>query len=76
MKSIMDTDEQPESFVIFSANNGGAVLKHRSEIAGGPPNDNGECILYLWSGPSVYVTATIAQVGRALGAEAAELRRE
>jgi hypothetical protein len=72
----MDTDEKLESFVIFPANNGGAVLARRSEIAGGRPNDNGGCILYLRSGPSVYVAATIAQVGRALGAEAAELRRE
>jgi hypothetical protein len=67
--------ESKDDFVTFPANNGGAVLARRSEIAGGRPNDNG-CILYLRSGPSVYVAATIAQVGRALGAEAAELRRE
>lgn len=73
----MDTEDKTEdNFVIFPANNGGAVLARRSEIAGGRPNDNGGCILYLRSGPSVYVAATIAQVGRALGAEAAELRRE
>lgn len=73
----MDTEDKAEdNFVIFPANNGGAVLARRSEIAGGRPNDNGGCILYLRSGPSVYVAASIAQVGRALGAEAAELRRE
>jgi hypothetical protein len=69
-------DKADDNFVVWPANNGGSVLTRRSDIAGGRPNDNGGCILYLRSGPSVYVAATIAQVGRALGAETAELRRE
>lgn len=73
----METENKAEDkFVIFPANNGGAVLARRSDIAGGRPNDNGGCILYLRSGPSIYVAATIGQVGKALDAETAELRRE
>jgi hypothetical protein len=72
----METDDTiPEPFLTFPANNGGLVLARRSELAGGRPNESG-CILYLRSGPSLYVAASIAQVGMALGAEAAELRRE
>ncbi len=72
----MDTEEfDKDTFVTFPANNGGLVLARRSELAGGRPNDAGT-ILYLRSGPSLYVAASITQVAKALGAETAELRRE
>ncbi len=70
------SEETKHDFIVFPASNGGAVLARRSEIAGGRPNDNGGCILYLRSGPSIYVAASIAQVGRILEAEPADLRRE
>ncbi len=65
-----------DGFITLPANAGGQVLARRADICGGRPHDNGGCILYLRPGPSIYVAATIAQVATALGAEAAQLRRE
>ncbi|MFO1033358.1 MAG: hypothetical protein U1E15_04475 [Hyphomicrobiales bacterium] len=72
----MDTEETfDRQFITFPANNGGLVLAKRSELAGGRPNEAGT-ILYLRSGPSLYVAASMTQIAKALGAEPAELRRE
>lgn len=72
----MDTEEVfDRQFITFPANNGVLVLAKRSELAGGRPNEAGT-ILYLRSGPSLYVAASMTQVAKALGAEPAELRRD
>ena len=65
-----------DDFILLPAASGGGALARRSEIAGGRPNGNDGCIVYLRSGPSVYVSATIPQVARFLGAELADIKRE
>lgn|GEM_PF-3267417 len=67
--------EDEDGFLVFAAKKGDFVLARRSEIAGGRPDEGNSCILYLKSGPSIYVAAKISEVGRALGAELANVRK-
>lgn len=62
-----------DNFVVIPAKGGGALAR-RSEIAGGRPNGQDGCIIYLRSGPSIYCTASINQIAGFLGAEAAQVR--
>ena len=71
----MTTDKE-DAFILLPTTSGGGALARRSEIAGGRPNGDDGCIVYLRSGPSVYVNATIPQVARFLGAEVANIRRD
>lgn len=70
----MSRDAETEDFVLLPASNGQVALAKKSEIVGGRCQDNNNLsILYLRSGPSLYVNAPLAQIGRYLQAEMAEL---
>jgi hypothetical protein len=72
----MRDDSKTDNFILFPTVSGGGCLVRRDQIAGARPNGQDGSIIYLAAGPSVYTSATILQVGRYLGAETAELRRE
>jgi hypothetical protein len=73
----IETD-QADSFILLPAVSGGGALVRRSQISGSRANGangNEGSIVYLASGPSVYSTASILQLGRYLNAEVADLRQ-
>lgn len=74
--TMRDESKAEDSFIVLPTVSGGGALLRRSQIAGGRPNGQDGAIVYLAAGPSVYTTATIPQIGRYLGAETAELRRD
>jgi hypothetical protein len=65
-----------DGFVLLPAVSGGGALIRRNQIVGGRSNGPDGSILYLATGPSVYTSATIPQLGRYLAAEVADIRRE
>lgn len=69
MNSQSDTE-----FVALPASTG-VALARKSEIVGGRSHEGNTSVLYLRSGPSLYVAATISQISRYLEAEQAELGR-
>lgn len=71
-----ETDDGADGYLLLPAASGGGALVRRSQICGARNNSNEGAIVYLAAGPSVYTTATVPQLGRLLGAEVAELRRE
>jgi hypothetical protein len=72
----MNKETDISDFVLLPASNGQVALAKKSEIVGGRCQDNNNLsILYLRSGPSLYVNAPLAQIGRYLEAEQAELGR-
>lgn len=69
------TDDASE-FLLLPATGGQVALARKSEVVGGRAQDNSNAsILYLRSGPSLYVNAPLAQIGRYLGAEQADIGR-
>ena len=67
--------ENEDGFLVFPAKKGDYVLARRSEVAGGRPDEGNSSIIYLKSGPSIYVAAKMSEIGRALGAELANVRK-
>lgn len=65
-----------DDFILLPASAGGGALVRRSQIAGARANGPDGSIVYAMSGPSIYTTASIPQIGKYLNAEIAELRRE
>jgi hypothetical protein len=71
-----EKDDHEDGYLPLPAASGGGALVRRSQICGSRANGAEGAIVYLAAGPSVYTTATVPQLGRILGAEVAELRRE
>jgi hypothetical protein len=71
----MSDDDEKNTFLFLPAQSGGGVLARRTEIAGARPNGpTGHAIVYLKSGPSLYVGLTPEQLAKELGAEAISAR--
>jgi len=71
-----EKEDHEDGYLLLPAASGGGALVRRGQICGARNNSNEGAIAYLAAGPSVYTTATVPQLGRLLGAEIAELRRE
>ncbi|TDQ83073.1 hypothetical protein A8950_1355 [Dongia mobilis] len=71
-----ELNQNGDDFILLPASMGGGALVRRSQIAGARANGPDGSIVYAMSGPSIYTTATIPQIGKYLNAEAVELRRD
>lgn len=74
----MDDELNPQNdgFIVFPAASGGGALVRKSQIAGARANGADGAILYAKCGPSIYTTATVPQLARALQAQTANIRQE
>lgn len=71
-----EINQSSDDFLLLPASVGGGALVRRSQIAGARANGPDGSIVYAKSGPSIYTTATIPQIGKYLNAEAVDIRRE
>ena len=63
--------DEPDEFIRFPAQGGaGEVMARREEIAGARPNGpTAQSIVYLRSGPSLYVGLGVDQIAERLSAQ-------